>query len=257
MFDFLNGQPWYIIALASVAGYISLAYIIALVPYLMFYKTFRDRFIRRKIQKKFTSDKTIKHELRYSFTTLLIHSIAGVLIIFLHSKGYTQVYTEIGDYGYLYFIVSIPLMLIIHDTYFYWTHRFMHLKAIYPRVHKVHHVSVNPSPWAAYSGHPWEALIAAGIFPILAFIIPCHPVALIVFVVYMLFMSVMGHAGFEFYSKTFPNSWFGKWQTTATHHNLHHKYFFGNYGIYFNFWDKVMKTERENYMEEYQRTFEE
>jgi len=198
MLDFLDGQPWYIIALVSVAGYIGLAYVMAIVPYMLFYKTFRTKFIHRKIQKKFPPGKMIRHELSYSFITLVIHSLAGVLIIFLHSKGYTQIYTDIGKYGYLYFIISMPLMLVIHDTYFYWTHRFMHLKAIYPRVHKVHHVSVNPSPWAAYSGHPWEALIAAGIFPLLAFLLPCHPVALIVFVVYMLLMSVMVHAGFEF-----------------------------------------------------------
>lgn len=257
MFNFLNGQPWYIIAIVCVIGYISLAYIIAIVPYMIFYKTFRTKFIKNKIQKKFTSEKIIRHEISYSFTTLLIHSFAGVSIIYLQSKGYTQVYTSIDKYGVVYFILSIPLMLILHDTYFYWTHRFMHLKKIYPLVHKVHHVSVNPSPWAAYSGHPLEALIAGAFFPILTFVIPCHPYALVIFVIYMLFMSVMGHAGFEFYSRSFAENWFGRWQTTATHHNLHHKYFFGNYGIYFNFWDRVMKTERENYLEEYRKTFDE
>lgn len=257
MFDFLNGQPWYIISIVSVVGYITFAYIIAIIPYMLFYKAFPMKFIHRKIQKKFTSDKVLKHEMSYSLSTLIIHSLAGVGVIYLQSRGYTQIYTSVSQYGTFYFVLSFPLMLIIHDTYFYWTHRFMHLKAIYPIVHKVHHVSVNPSPWAAYSGHPYEAIIAAGIFPILAFIMPCHPYALIVFVIYMLFMSVMGHAGFEFYSRSFATNWWGKWQTTATHHNLHHKYFFGNYGIYFNFWDKIMKTERENYLSEYQRTFEE
>ena len=256
MLSFLNGQPWYIIALASVVGYIAIAYIMALVPYIIFFKAFRENFFNKKIQKRYTPDKIIRFELRYSFFTLFIHSMGGALVIFLSDRGYTKIYTSISEYGYLYFFISIILMIVIHDTYFYWTHRFMHLKAIYPYVHKVHHVSVNPSPWAAYSGHPWEALIAAGIFPILAFVIPCHPLALTIFILYMLFMSVMGHAGYEFYPKNFPRTWFGKWQTTATHHNLHHKYFFGNYGIYFNFWDRIMKTERENYNEEYQRNFQ-
>jgi sterol desaturase/sphingolipid hydroxylase (fatty acid hydroxylase superfamily) len=143
-------------------------------------------------------------------------------------------------------------MIVLHDTYFYWTHRFMHLKRVYPIVHRVHHVSINPSPWAAYSGHPLEAAIAAGIFPLIAFLIPAHWTAMAIYLFYMLFMSVMGHAGFEFYPKNFLRTWVGRWQTTATHHNLHHQFFNGNYGIYFSFWDRVMKTEQKGYTKRFE-----
>ena len=65
----------------------------------------------------------------------------------------------------------------------------------------------------------------------------------------------MGHAGYEFYPRHFIKTWYGKWQTTATHHNMHHKYFNGNYGLYFSFWDKWMKTERKEYEEVFDQTF--
>jgi sterol desaturase/sphingolipid hydroxylase (fatty acid hydroxylase superfamily) len=38
-----------------------------------------------------------------------------------------------------------------------------------------------------------------------------------------------------------------KYKTASTHHNLHHEKFKGNYGLYFTFWDKWMKTEIAEY----------
>lgn len=252
----ISSQPWFIIALTAIASYIIVAYAIALMVYIFLYIVFRKQVYKRKIQSDYTSPAIIRHEISYSFFTLLIHSLAGAFVIFAYHHGYTLVYPEISDFGYWYFAISILLMIIMHDTYFYWTHRFMHLPKIYPKVHRVHHVSLNPSPWAAYSGHPYEAAIAAGIFPIIALTLPSHWIALSIFLLYMLYMSVMGHAGFEFYPKSFIRSWLGRWQTTATHHNLHHKFFSGNYGIYFNIWDKIMNTEQKHYHREYDRVFE-
>jgi sterol desaturase/sphingolipid hydroxylase (fatty acid hydroxylase superfamily) len=40
---------------------------------------------------------------------------------------------------------------------------------------------------------------------------------------------------------------FLKYKTASTHHNLHHEKFKGNYGLYFTFWDKWMKTEIAEY----------
>ena len=55
---------------------------------------------------------------------------------------------------------------LMHRRAFYWMHRFMHLPGIFKAVHKVHHLSHNPSPWAAFSFHPLEAIIEAGILPV-------------------------------------------------------------------------------------------
>ncbi len=34
---------------------------------------------------------------------------------------------------------------------------------------------------------------------------------------------------------------------TSVAHNMHHKYFKGNYGLYFTIWDRFMGTLNENY----------
>lgn len=123
----------------------------------------------------------------------------------------------------------------------------MHHPKIFRHVHLVHHRSTNPSPWAAYSFHPLEAVIEAGIFVLIVFTIPAHVSALLVFLVYMIVRNVLGHLGIEFLPKRFlKNRWFN-WHTTTTHHDLHHKSFDHNYGLYFTWWDRWFGTEHPAY----------
>jgi sterol desaturase/sphingolipid hydroxylase (fatty acid hydroxylase superfamily) len=64
---------------------------------------------------------------------------------------------------------------------------------------------------------------------------------------------VYGHLGWELYPKGFNHTWVGRWINTSVAHNQHHKYFTGNYGLYFLFWDRWMGTLRS----EYDTSFEE
>lgn len=41
-----------------------------------------------------------------------------------------------------------------------------------------------------------------------------------------------------------------------THHNMHHEKFNGNYGLYFTFWDKWMKTEFMEYSKRFDAVYE-
>jgi len=40
---------------------------------------------------------------------------------------------------------------------------------------------------------------------------------------------------------------------TSTHHNMHHQRSNCNYGLYFNFWDRVMGTNDSRYELEFER----
>ena len=162
-------------------------------------------------------------------------------------------YDNISDYGTPYFIFSIIALIFLHDTYFYWGHRFMHLKKIYPLVHKVHHHSINPSPWAAFSFHPIEGFIEAGIVPLIAVIMPAHFAAIFIFILFSTILNVLGHLGFEMYPSGFTKSKLTGWNNTSTHHNMHHTFFDCNYGLYFNFWDKLMGTNHEKYHETFEK----
>ena len=192
-------------------------------------------------------------EFGYSMSTVLIFSLVGFGLFTAEHSGITLIYHKIEEFGIWYLIFSLLVMIVYHDFYFYWTHRLMHYKLFFRHVHKVHHESTNPSPWAAYSFHPWEALIQALVLPIAAFIIPLHPLIIFIFLTHMILRNVMGHLGFEILPKGFTqNKWFS-WNTSITHHNMHHNHFNSNYGLYFSWWDNLMKTTHAQYHE----TFEE
>jgi len=142
--------------------------------------------------------------------------------------------------------------LLIHDTYFYWTHRLMHHPSVFKYFHKVHHLSTNPSPWAAFAFHPLEAIVEAGIIVVIAFIMPVHPLAIALFLLIMMVYNVYGHLGYELYPKGFTKTRIGKWINTSINHNQHHQYFKGNYGLYFLWWDRWMGTLRMDYDQEFE-----
>jgi sterol desaturase/sphingolipid hydroxylase (fatty acid hydroxylase superfamily) len=126
-------------------------------------------------------------------------------------------------------------------------HRLMHHPGLFKTIHLLHHKSTNPSPWAAYAFYPTEAVIEAGIFIVLVMIMPVMKVHLFAFFIVMIAYNVYGHLGWELYPKGFSTSKVGRWINTSVNHNQHHQYFKGNYGLYFLWWDRWMKTIREDY----------
>ena len=217
-------------------------FVLAGVSYFIFYTWKRTYFSSIKIQQKFPNAKIIGEEILYSASTLIIYCATSWLVFQWQKSGITKIYLDIGKYGYLYFSLSILIMIIIHDAYFYWTHRLMHLPKLFKWIHKTHHHSHNPTPWTAFSFHPLEAIISVGIIPIIVFLIPCHPFAVLSFLSFMTLINVMGHLGFEIFPKRITTNTLGKWQNTSTHHNIHHQHSQYNFGLYFTFWDRIMRT---------------
>ena len=231
-----------------------LRYIIAAsAAYLLFWVVFIRQFEHRIIQKKRPKAKKMWMEFRYSMSTVFIFALIGTGIVMAEQAGYTQIYKDISEFGVGWFFGSIGVAILIHDAYFYWAHRLMHHPKIFKQVHLVHHCSTNPSPWAAYSFHPIEAVIEAGIFPLIIFTIPMHGIALATVLVYMISRNVIGHLGIEILPKWFMKVPFLNLHTTTVHHDLHHKNFDTNYGLYFTWWDRWFGTEDKKYVE----TFEE
>jgi len=213
------------------------------------WKLKKQAWSHRIIQGKLPEKDKIWHEVRYSLITMVIFALTGVAITFAKKAGITQLYSVISDYGWTYLALSVVAMILLHDTYFYWTHRLMHTKPLFKTMHLVHHRSQNPSPWAAFSFHPTEAIVEAGILPLIVFLFPVHPLAIFFFLLYMTGMNVLGHLSFELFPHGFVTSKWTNWHNTTTHHNMHHRYINCNYGLYFNWWDKIMKTNHARYQE--------
>lgn len=221
-------------------------FLFAGVVFFIFYILKRKKWLHLKIQTQFPQNKHLFNEIKYSLLSLMIISGMAISVYLLNRAGYTQIYTEPDKYGWAYLIFSIPLLLFIHDTYFYWTHRLMHLPRVYRIVHRVHHLSHNPSPWASFAFHPLEALIEGGVI-YFVLILPFHPLALFIFSTISLGMNIIGHLGYEIFPRGFLKHPLGRWHNTSTHHNMHHQLVKCNYGLYFNLWDTWMGTNHPEY----------
>ena len=186
----------------------------------------------------------MKREIYWSLASAAIYGIpAGIVAWCWDSLGWTQIYTDVGDYPLWYLPVSVLLYLAAHDTWFYWTHRLMHRPFWFKTAHGVHHESRPPTAWAAMAFHPWEALTGAIVIPALVFLIPVHIAALGFVLALMTLMGITNHMGWELFPRFMVNGALGHLLITATHHQKHHDAYRGNYGLYFRFWDKVCGTD--------------
>lgn len=226
-------------------------FMIATPAFLLFYVLFKKKWQFKKIQEKFPKNKDYQREIGFSLISTVIFAMVGLSIFGTSLKYYTLRYTDIDEKGWAYWVLSVFLMILLHDTYFYWTHRAMHHPKIFKHTHLLHHKSTNPSPWAAYAFHPLEGIVEAGVIYPIVFFIPYHPTAILVFLLFMMTYNVYGHLGFEIFPKGFNKNFVGKWLNTSVNHNQHHKYFKGNYGLYFLFWDRIMGTIRADYDAEF------
>ena len=135
-------------------------YLLAGLVFLLFYIVLKNKIIHKKIQLLFPKNSDYLREIGYSTLTMLMFAFIPVFFIYNPAvKIYTTLYPNMSDYGWVYYFAAFPIMFVIHDTYFYWTHRIMHHKSLFNVMHLVHHKSTNPSPWAAYAFHPLEAIV--------------------------------------------------------------------------------------------------
>lgn len=186
----------------------------------------------------------IRREIGWSLASAAIYGIpAGIVAWGWQEHGWTRIYTDTTAFP-LWWLVAAPfLYLLAHDTWFYWTHRWMHGPRLFRLAHAVHHESRPPTAWAAMSFHPLEALTGAVVIPALVFLVPIHVASLGTVLAIMTVMGVTNHMGWEMFPRFMVNGRLGNWLITATHHQLHHERYRGNYGLYFRHWDKICGTD--------------
>lgn len=187
----------------------------------------------------------IRKEIGWSLASAAIYGIpAGIAAWGWQNHGWTQIYTGVGEYPLWYLPVSLLLYLLLHDTWFYWTHRWMHRPRPFRIAHAVHHASRPPTAWAAMSFHPWEALTGAVVIPVLVFVVPIHVAVLGAVLTVMTVMGVTNHMGWEMFPRALVHSRLGNWLITSSHHQRHHEEYRCNYGLYFRLWDRLCGTDR-------------
>ncbi len=201
----------------------------------------RSRLAWRKLQSVDATGAQRRREIGWSLASCGVFAAVQLPILILWKTGATRIYQDITEWGTLYFVASLGIVVALHDTYFYWVHRLLHSRLL-GRFHALHHSFTAPTAWAAFALHPVEAALQAGIYPLLALTVPLHPMAL----AFLLFVSaahaVWIHCGYDL----LPHVWGqGPGQlNTSLEHDDHHARGHGNFGLYFTFWDRALGTLR-------------
>jgi sterol desaturase/sphingolipid hydroxylase (fatty acid hydroxylase superfamily) len=207
------------------------------------FKIFKKNQSSRILQTQEFSRKQMILEITRSAISSVIFAAIAILMLALYLKDMTLVYEEWKDYPTWYHPIGIILILFLQDTYYYWLHRWMHRPKIFRIIHKWHHDSIQTNSLTSFSFHPFETLLQSILFPILLMCVPIHIYSLMLILIFMTITAIINHGAVEIYPKMKGFRWIQKWIIGASHHDVHHKKFLFNYGLYFTFWDRVMDTE--------------
>ena len=174
----------------------------------------------------------------------LTWSISGTMVGFLiqdYNRGLFKVYSQQSEYGGLYFYLSFVLIILLHDTYFYWIHRLLHVPVVYKFVHYHHHKVKTPTAISSYNFSIIEGVLQFLFLPLALLVVPFHVYVIVFFLYFHSFFGVAIHSGYSMVPVKYP--WMKKYLTVNNHHDKHHEFNRGNFGLYLNLWDKIMKTE--------------
>ena len=221
--------------------------------YIAFYIFNPKGFDRRRIFKGAKDLSQFRREFGWSVFTSILFAVAGSVMVVLWQKGYTAIYEDLNEMPWWWIPISFLIASFIHETYYYWLHRWMHRPKIYRLIHKVHHDSHITSPWTSFSFHPGEGVLQSIVIPIIVLFLPMHYWTIVLLLTFMTLTSAINHSNIEVYPKGFYKHWLGRWFIGATHHSLHHTQYRSNFGLYFTFWDKWMKTESEKYASNFEK----
>jgi Delta7-sterol 5-desaturase len=179
-----------------------------------------------------------RHDIKWGVVSLLVGSpILQGYALAQERWGISLLYTDIGEYGWIWWVLSMPIYVMLWDLVFYLTHRVLHWPKVYRGSHFRHHSCRPPVAWSGIAIDPLETLLS-GIAPyvIPLFILPFH-----IWTVYALNMGLLIWATCLHSSMPFAGN---AVILGPKDHNLHHT--FGlkncNYAAVFTFWDRLGGT---------------
>jgi sterol desaturase/sphingolipid hydroxylase (fatty acid hydroxylase superfamily) len=204
-------------------------------------------FMRRNlasVQKGRREENQVRREALASLGPLFVKSVIWSVVDWLvvvrksqegsHEGGGFASWVTVhdGEMGGIASLVGTVVLLdVLHDTWFYWTHRLLHMKVLYRRVHSMHHESRYvgvasvyiyihtpsqpsheesppshpsyrdacrvPTAFTGYSFHVLEAIIVFFNEILVCFFLPIHTRVHRYYHMYTTVIHCGGHAGYE------------------------------------------------------------
>ncbi|KAG2157889.1 C5-sterol desaturase [Suillus bovinus] len=182
----------------------------------------------------------VKLEIQSSLQAFPVMTILTLPWFQAEVMGYSQLYDNVEDYGWTYFVLSIPFFLIFTDYGIYWIHRLLHHPSVYKTLHKTHHKWIVPTPFASHAFHPVDGYLQSVPYHLFVFLFPLHRWLYLGLFVFVNFWTIIIHDSDMITGHALETMING-----PAHHTLHHLYFTVNYGQYFTWADRVSGSYRQ------------
>lgn len=215
--------------------------------YWFFYSPFSASFLNTKTERHPPAWHLIRHDITLSVIAAGGFALAAAAVLASYDHGFTRLYSNPQQYGLWYLGASYGLVLILQDTYFYFTHRWFHHPKCFPWFHQGHHQSRYPTPWTSFAFDPLEAIVQALFLIGIVWLIPLHFITVIAVLTTMTIWAVLTHLGVDRLPIVFPHHLLGRWLIGPAHHSIHHLKYTVHYGLYFTFWDWLLGTQDPGY----------
>jgi lathosterol oxidase len=230
---------WLAIVLPSMLAGLAILWILAGYYHLRYYVRRRHEPDTWKCQpRRFLTPRQQRQAIWLSNINLALGGlVSGSLIYGLKHGLPAPIYFSVGARGWLYTLASSVLLFVLVDGLAYYSHRLLHARPLFRRVHHWHHRYVATAPFAVVAMHPAEFLFFQATTFLPLFVIPFHYLAVIVVLVYTLAFNIVDHSGVRLRSRL-------PWQAPTLFHDDHHLHFHVNFGQHLTLWDRLHGTLR-------------
>jgi len=211
--------------------------------YLYFFVWKKDKYHPAHEPQPFPGQ--IALEIKMSYKAFPFLSLLTAPFFVLEMRGYSRLYwnfTAENPFTWMNFLLMTVVFLVFTDTGIYWVHRFEHTYTwIYKFIHKPHHKWINPTPFAAFAFHPLDGWAQSLPYHFLVFFFPMQLGLYLGLFVFVQLWTVSIHDGVDWCGEK-EGSLRSYYLNGSLHHSIHHSKFVYNYGQYFTFWDRIMKS---------------
>lgn len=139
-------------------------------------------------------------------------------------------------------VVELAVLVLVMDVLMYAGHATVHLRLLFPWVHRLHHVVADARPITLFALHPLEA-VGFGVMWLV--VLAAHPFtvwALGAYTVLNLVFGILGHLGVEPLPPAVRRTAVFRWVATPAMHVGHHVDPRYNLGFYTTVWDRLFGT---------------
>ena len=176
-------------------------------------------------------DGQIAREIRRSLGSIAVFGLLTVLQVLAYRAGWVRLDWEASSAG---IAAQAVILFAWNELHFYGCHALLHRRWLYRHVHRVHHESLVPTPFATYSFHWVEAAMLGSVMLLATLVYPFHPVALGTLPLVSLLLNTIGHWNYDLFA--------GRARSACREHSRHHRLVQGNYGFYLPWLDRWFGT---------------